>query len=114
MDKNLLDDLEIEPLQLSWWQKMLMKFWPSMSMRFWAKKMKIKNVVFDKLHEVFSESKTIDLFPLNSTECGRGFILVLDRETALYFYQDGDHFKYDGFEMGPYEAGDVTIFDNLL
>ncbi len=82
-------------------------------MRFWAKKMRIENMVFDKLHEVFSQSKTIDLFPLNSVEYGRGFMLVLDRETALYFYQDSEHFKYDGFEMGHYEVGDVTIFDNL-
>ena len=40
-------------------------------------------------------------------------MIVIDRSTALYFYQDSDHFKYDGFEIGEYEKGDVTIFDNF-
>lgn len=113
MDKDLLDELGVEELRLTWWQKLLMKFWPWALFKILSKQMKIQNVVFDKLHDVFSESKTIDIFPFRPANAGRGFMLVIDRETALYFYQDGDHFKYDGFEMGPYEKGDVTIFDNL-
>ncbi|MFH1990390.1 MAG: hypothetical protein ABIJ19_00855, partial [Patescibacteria group bacterium] len=54
--------------------------------------------------------RRIDILP---SESGlRGFVVVLDRKTAIYFYQDGDHFVYDGFEMGRYDKGDVTIFDN--
>jgi hypothetical protein len=97
--------------QITWLDKLLLKFWPKLEMRRLAKQMKIDKVVFDKLHEVFSGIKTIDLFPVCGNE--RGFILVLDRQTALFFYQDGDHFKYDGFEMGKYVKGEVTIFDDL-
>ena len=43
----------------------------------------------------------------------RGFILVMDRKTALFFYQQGDHFSYDGFEMGQYNKGEVTVVDTL-
>ena len=73
--------------------------------------MDITNPIFDKAHEIFDGAKRIDLYPTASAE--RGFILVLDLKTALYFYQDGDHFKYDGFEMGEYNKGDVTILDNI-
>lgn len=76
-----------------------------------AKKMGVKNVIFDKLHDLFSKAKRIDFFPCQSDS--RGFIIILDRETALFFNQDGDHFVYDGYEMGEYEKGDVGIFDNL-
>lgn len=80
-------------------------------MRRMAKGLEIKNVVFDKLQEVFSQTERIDFFPYTGNE--RGFILVLDLETALFFNQDGDHFIYDGFEMGKYNKGKVTIFDDL-
>jgi hypothetical protein len=26
---------------------------------------------------------------------------------------DGDHFVYDGFEVGKYDKGDITIFDDI-
>ncbi len=97
-------------MTVNWFDKFLLKHWPNIAMRHLANKMDIQNVVFDKLHEAFDGSDRIDIFPTHGT---RGFILILDRETALYFYQEGDHFKYDGFEMGPYEKGDVTIFDHL-
>ena len=74
-----------------------------------AKKMDIENPLFDKFHGVFSQTNRIDIFPSGSGS--RGFMIVIDKKTALYFYQDGDHFIYDGFEMGEYEKGDVTIFD---
>lgn len=62
------------------------------------------------LHKELNKSKSIDIFP---TSRNRGFILVIDRKKALYFYQDGDHFSYDGCEVGEYEKGNVTIFDNI-
>jgi len=64
----------------------------------------------EAFHEVLSKSKRIDIFP---TKCGgRGFILIIDQQTALFFYQDGDKFIYDGWETGEYEKGKVTVFDN--
>ncbi len=90
--------------------KFFLKFWPRLGMLYLSKKIGIKKPIFGKAHELFSKSERIDIFPAATP---RGFIIVLDRETALYFYQDGDHFVYDGFEMGEYEKGDVTIFDSL-
>ena len=43
----------------------------------------------------------------------RGLIITLDQKFTLWFFQDGDHFVYDGFEIGEYEKGDVTIFDSI-
>ena len=90
----------------------MLKFWPKTFFRMFAKELGIANPVFDKAHDVFGDTKRIDIYP--SSVGQRGFILVLDLKTALYFYQDGDHFKYDGFEMGEYEKGDITIFDNYI
>lgn len=97
--------------KITWLDKILLKFWPNHEMRRLAQKMKINQVVFEKLHEIFYKTQTIDLFPVAGNS--RGFILVLDRQTAIFFYQDGDHFSYDGFEMGKYAKGDVTIFDDF-
>jgi len=97
--------------KITWLDKILLKFWPDQEMRRLAKRMKINQVVFEDLHEIFHKTETIDIFPVAGNS--RGFILVLDRQTAIFFYQDGDHFSYDGFEMGQYVKGDVTIFDDL-
>ena len=91
---------------------LLLRFSPIRGFKRLNTKLGVKNDKFDKAHELFSNTKSIDIFPLSSAS-GRGFVIVIDRNTALYFYQDGDHFKYDGFEMGEYEKGDVTIFDQL-
>ncbi len=105
------DNKQLPENQITWLDKMLLKFWPKRTMHRLAKKMKVGNIVFDKLHDVFSKTETIDIFPAAGNQ--RGFIMVFDHETAIFFYQDGDHFAYDGFEMGEYVKGDVTIFDNL-
>ncbi len=111
MDKDFLKENNLKPLELSWWKQLLFKFCPKMIFKVMAKKMKIDNTAFDKLHDVFSKTEKIDIFSNMDNE--RGFILVLNRQTALYFYQNGNHFKYDGFEIGEYDKGDVTIFDHL-
>jgi len=80
-------------------------------MKKFASKQGINSSHFEKAHKLFSNVKRIDFFPLTSGL--RGFIIVMDQKTALYFYQDDDHFVYDGFEMGPYEKGKVTIFDKI-
>ncbi len=76
-----------------------------------AKQMGINNSLFDEAHNLFSKVRRIDILPL--TYGYRGFMIVIDKKTALYFHQDYDHFVYDGFEIGKYEKGDVTIFDHL-
>lgn len=101
----------MKKIKINWFTKLLLKFWPNLAMKQLANKMGINNSLFDKAHELFSNVKRIDLFPAGAGT--RGFILILDRKTALYFYQDGDCFVYDGFEMGEYKKGDVTIFDNI-
>jgi hypothetical protein len=39
--------------------------------------------------------------------------MVLDQTTALFFYQEDDYFKYDGFEIGEYQVGEVSVFDDV-
>ena len=101
----------MKEIKISWHQKLLLKFWPKLAFKKFAKNIGIANPVFDKAHEVFSSAERVDIYPISGDS--RGFIIVLDQKTALYFYQDGDHFKYDGFEMGEYDKGNVTIFDHL-
>lgn len=98
-------------MQVHWWTKILLKVRPALVMRRFARELGIKGPVFDQAHALLSGVDRIDLFPARTNE--RGFLLVLDRKTALYFYQDGDHFVYDGYEMGRYAKGDVTIFDRV-
>ena len=106
------DKINLEgDFQIPFYKKLLLKVWPKMAMKILAQEIGIKNIIFDKLHEVFAKSQRVDIFPAFSNS--RGFILVIDNQTALFFYQDGDKFVYDGFEMGEYEKGDVTIFDAL-
>ena len=102
-----MDQIDDEK-QLSWFVKTLLKLWPRLGMLYLSKNIGIRNPIFDKAQEIFGQSERIDIFPAAAP---RGFVIVIDRQTALYFYQDGDHFVYDGFEMGEYEKGDVTIFD---
>jgi len=81
-------------------------------LRYVAKKQGIKSEKLDYAMKLFGESKRIDIHPLPSCS-GRGFIITLDNKLSLFFYQDCDHFYYDGCEMGKYEKGNVTIFDNI-
>lgn len=63
----------------------------------------------EKMHELLKKTQRVDVLP--AVGGGRGFQIVLDGGLSLYFFQDGDHFVYDGFELGVYERGDVTLFD---
>ncbi|RJQ14365.1 hypothetical protein C4553_01470 [Candidatus Parcubacteria bacterium] len=96
-------------LKAGFFTRILIKFWPAMAVKQMARQMGINNPLFDKAHYLFTKVKRVDLVPLKSGL--RGFMVVLDRRTALYFYQNNDHFVYDGYEMGMYNKGDVTIFD---
>lgn len=96
--------------RITWFDKLLLKYLPTFVMRRFAKAIGIEKPVFEKAHEVFDGAERIDIFPVSN---GRGFILVIDCKTALFFYQDGDRFAYDGYEMGKYNKGDVTVLDAI-
>jgi len=89
---------------------MVLKFWPGLAIRLLTKKSGTSWPLVDKLHNLFGKITRVDIVP---TVGGRGFIIILDKKISLYFYQDHDHFSYDGFGVGEYDGGDVTIFDNL-
>ena len=43
----------------------------------------------------------------------KGVLILTTGRISLHFYQNGDSFYYDGFEIGRYNKGNVTIFDKL-
>ena len=91
--------------------KLFLKFFPDTFLNLLAKKQGINNRKLDWSVKLFGDCKRIDIF--RTAAPGRGFILTLDKKLQLFFYQDGDHFSFDGFEMGEYDEGDVTIFDGI-
>lgn len=93
------------------WTRILLRVAPMRGMKRLSRGMGIDTRVAEKAHALFEGTQTIDIVPSRSND--RGFLLIINRQTALYFYQDGDHFAYDGFEMGEYDKGDVTIFDTI-
>ena len=102
--------MEEDKIKINWFTKLLLKFWPRMAMRLFADKLDANYWTLEHAHETFSGVGRIDFIPYSSGY--RGFMMVLDRKIALYFNQDEDRFVYDGYEMGDYDKGDVTIFDN--
>jgi len=99
------------PPKIDWFAKLLFRFWPKMGIKYFAGKMGISDSRARQAHDLFSGVKRIDIFPSSSGY--RGFIIILDQKTGLYFYQDNDHFVYDGYELGSYNKGDVTLFDRV-
>ena len=109
--KDLKFDMKsFKDAKIPWQTRFLLKFWPSAGMKRLAEDFGMSSELSAPAHKLFEKVSKVDIIP--STSGQRGFILVLDRTTALYFYQDGDHFAYDGFEVGDYDKGDITIFDN--
>ncbi len=64
-----------------------------------------------KAHAFFARVERVDIVPSQSEM--RGFQIVIDNILSLFFCQDGDHFVYDGFEIGSHDDGDVTVLDQL-
>lgn len=94
---------------VSFWTRLLLRFWPLAGIKNLSRELGVDPELAEQAHKAFENTKRIDLVP--SASGGRGFQIIIDRSTSLYFYQDGDHFVYDGFENGEYKKGDVTIFD---
>lgn len=104
-------DDELAVRRLPWYRRIFLRLFPHAFFRRQAQHLKADGTLYRRAHEALAKVERVDLFPSASGQ--RGFLLVLDRTTALYFYQDGDHFVYDGFEIGEYEPGDVTVLDGV-
>lgn len=92
----------------AWYQKMLFRLFPVTSLKFVAWKMGC-SFSFILHGDLFFHEASVDIVPTKTG--GRGFRIILNNNLSLYFYQDGKHFKYDGWEVGEYEDGDITVFD---
>ena len=94
---------------VSFWTRLLLRILPLAGIKRLSRELGVDPDVAEKAHKAFRDTQRIDIAP--NASGGRGFQIIIDGSTALYFYQDGDHFVYDGFENGEYEKGDVTVFD---
>jgi hypothetical protein len=103
--------MEKKELKIDWLAKLLFMVWPKMGVKYLALRMGVDDSAARNSHDVFSKVKRVDIFPAKNGL--RGFIIILDNKTGLYFFQDGDHFSYDGYELGNYKKGDVTLFDRI-
>ncbi len=99
-------------LKINWFTKLMMRLTPRTFLKYATRQQGLDRKKIDYAMKLFGESKRIDIQPLSSRS-GRGFVIYLDNKLSLHFYQDGDHFYYDGLEIGEYENGDVTVFDSL-
>ena len=102
---------EFKENNVSWFTRALLRIWPAKGLSRLAKEFGMDPKLMEKAGNLFSEIKRVDIVPSLSGQ--RGFQIILNKSTALYFYQDGDHFVFDGAETGEYESGDVTVFDRL-
>lgn len=94
---------------VDWWTRALLRIAPLRGIRRLSRQLGVDPDVADTANALFANVERVDIVP---TRIGmRGFQLIVDQSTSLHFYQDGDHFIYDGFENGAYEKGDVTVFD---
>jgi len=110
-DLKEIDAEFLERAKVSWFTRMLLGLSLGWGMSRLAKELGGPGIeASKKAHALFGKVERIDVVPARSAGM-RGFQIVLDHLLTLYFSQDGDHFVYDGFEMGFFEGGDVTIFD---
>lgn len=99
-------------LKINWFTKLMLRFAPRTFLKQFAKQQGLDEKKINYAAKLFSKSNRIDIQPLSSRN-GRGFVIFLDNKLSLHFYQDGDHFYYDGPEIGDYKNGDVTVFDSI-
>ncbi|TSC89212.1 MAG: hypothetical protein G01um10143_593 [Parcubacteria group bacterium Gr01-1014_3] len=94
---------------VSWWTRVLLRVSPLRGVKRLSRELGVNSDVANQASEFFQATERIDIIPSKSGL--RGFQLIIDGSTALYFHQDGDHFIYGGWETGKYEKGEVTVFD---
>lgn len=110
-DLNDLQPGDLSRLKIPWHKKLLLKFFPRLFLKMSAREMDIDYSIVVKAGEIFGDGKKIHIQPLSGQN--RGFIIFVDNKISYWFFQEGDHFEYDGFEMGEYDDGDVQVFDGL-
>ncbi len=103
------DFKKLQEQGVSWFTRLLLKISPTRGILRVARELGYRTDMVEQGDALFGKAERVDLIPSESGQ--RGFILILNKNTTFYFYQDGDHFVYDGFETGEYEGGDVTVFD---
>jgi len=91
--------------------ELFIKFLPKIFLKSAARQQGIDSKKLDYADKLFRDCQKIGIQPLAGAN--RGFILFLDNKFSLWFFQDGDHFIFDGCEIGEYKDSEVTIFDNL-
>lgn len=57
--------------------------------------------LFDHARELFSAVQRIEFCPIG-TKKDPGWKLILDHKLSLWFYQQGDTYRFDGWEIGDY------------
>jgi len=83
---------------IPWHKKLLLKISPRLFFKMESKEIGIDSSKIDLADKLFGDAKRIDIRPLSGGS--RGFIIFLDNKFSLWFFQEGDHSVYDGFEMG--------------
>lgn len=91
---------------MNWIDSILQHLLPGLWIKRVCRKMGISKSPLE-LHQALSEFEHVYVIPSKSGI--RGFRLVLDDEIALYFFQNDDHFEYDGWEVGKYNKGKSTL-----
>lgn len=97
--------------RITLWDRLLIKVLPKLFFRKVAAEQGIGSDLPELAEKLFRKAKRIDFQPLSGGQ--RGLVIFIDQKFSVWFYQDGDHFIYDGFEIGEYDKGEVTVFDNL-
>lgn len=97
-------------MKLNWYTKYLLRLNPKTIFQQAAAEQGFADNKIDAAEALFRNAKRVDIQPFPN-ETGRGFVITLDNVFSLWFYQNGDAFQYDGFEIGPYDNGDITVFD---
>lgn len=59
-----------------------------------------------QLQGIFDQAKRIDIIPMDNAD-HQGFIIILNQALSLWFYRKGNEYRYDGFEIGPYDQGSL-------
>lgn len=98
-------------MKINWLTKLYIKLFPKQFLKQAVKENKGNPQRIDYAEKLFAGCKRIDIKPLSGNS--RGFIITLDNNFSLWFFQDGDTFVYDGFETGEYTDGEITVFDGL-
>ena len=91
--------------------KLFIKLFPRTFLKQAARQQNINPQKLNYAEKLFRDCRRIDIEPLGDSS--RGFILFLDNKLSLWFYQDGEHFIFNGYEIGEYDDCEVTVFDNL-